>query len=168
MIGKIIWIYGMSGAGKTTLATKLATELGYLLVDGDIVRNLLGASDDFSPKGRRKHQDELRSKLNFMSLDGKNIVVASITPYDDMRKLNRLTFKSDYYEVYLKCSLDVLTSRDPKGLYVRALKGEIKHFTGVSDRFDSGEPDLTIETGELDEEESYKLLLEGVTKWIQS
>ena len=158
----------MSGAGKTTLGTRLARELGFMIVDGDIVRQFLGASKDFSPEGRREHQNRLRGRLNQMLLmGGYNLVVASITPYDDMRRLNRAVFKENYFEVLLDCDLPTLMRRDPKGLYAKACRGEIPYFTGITDTFEKGNPDLIVDTNGTGEEESYKLLSEGVNKWLQ-
>ena len=152
MFGNIIWLYGMSGAGKTTLASRLGKDLGYLVVDGDIVRQVLGASKDFSPPGRIEHQNKLRGYLNKLRLQSRhNMVIASITPYLNMRKLNRAVFKDDYLEVLIDCDLDVLLQRDPKGLYAKAVSGEIDYFTGLSDAFDEGEPDLTINTSKATE-----------------
>jgi adenylylsulfate kinase-like enzyme len=168
MFGKIIWIYGMSGAGKTTLGNRLAKELGFLIVDGDIARQILGAPRDFSPEARREHQNKLRGRLNQMSLmEGHNMVVASITPYESMRKLNRAVFKENYYEVLLDCSLDCLIRRDPKGLYAKACHGEIPYFTGITDAFEIGSPDLIVDTNGIGEEESYSRLLGGVKEWLQ-
>lgn len=166
MVGKVIWLYGMSGAGKTTLGNRLAQSLGYLLVDGDVVRNFLGAEKDFTPRGRRRHQDRLRGRLNQLCLQGHNIVVSSITPYEDMRRLNRAVFKDLYYEIYLECDLGTLMNRDPKGLYAKALTGEVENFTGISDGFDVGTPDLIINTGFTTEDEAYETIFREVTKWI--
>lgn len=167
MFGKIIWIYGMSGAGKTTLATRLAKDIDYLLVDGDVVRQFLGASKDFSHKGRVEHQNRLRGYLNNLRLTRKyNLIVASITPYSEMRKLNRAVFRDDYFEILLECDIETLIKRDPKGLYAKAMRGEIPYFTGLTDGFDVGDPDLTVNTNGIGEDESYRILLEGVKKWL--
>jgi adenylylsulfate kinase len=139
-----------------------------MIVDGDIVRQFLGSSKDFSPVGRREHQNRLRGRLNQMTLmDRYNLVVASITPYEDMRRLNRAVFKENYFEVLLDCGLLTLMKRDPKGLYARACQGEIPYFTGITDTFERGTPDLIVDTNGIGEEESYRLLLEGVNKWLQ-
>lgn len=164
---KIIWIYGMSGVGKTTLSRKLSQDLGFLCADSDQVRSMKWVKPDFTPKGRRDYQRELRSEIETLQLaDTDGVVVASITPYDDMRIKNRQVFEPDYYEVLLKCDLDTLIKRDPKGLYKKALSGEIDNFTGVSDPFQEGSPDLIIDTGKLSQEDSYYILLEKVKRWI--
>jgi adenylylsulfate kinase-like enzyme len=168
MMGKLIWIYGMSGVGKTTLGSRLARDLKFMLVDGDVVRNFLGASKDFSPAGRREHQNQLRGWLHMRLWCEESFVVASITPYTDMRKWNRVVFREDYFEVLLDCGLDVLIARDPKSLYRMAFAGDIPYFTGVSDVFELGSPDLVVPTGTCPEDTSYKILWEGVQRWIKS
>lgn len=139
MTGNIIWLYGMSGSGKTTLGYRLGRELGYTVIDSDIVRDILGACPDFSPEGRRRYQTCLREKLeDLCCFGGENLVVASITPYIDMRRSNREVFCDNYFEVCLECSLEKLIERDPKGLYAKALAGNLDYFTGISDVFEKG------------------------------
>jgi adenylylsulfate kinase-like enzyme len=162
-LGNIIWIFGMSGSGKTTLGSLLSTELSYLFLDADIVRRVQNVRQNFSTTGRYSFHEFLRTHARDLQWRGNNMVVASITPYQEMRNFNKVML-DNYYEVYLECDLDILKQRDPRGLYAKAIKGEIPNFTGVSDRFDEphtdiiGEgsmPCLTLNTGILPEDECY-------------
>lgn len=164
----------MSGSGKTTLGFRLAKELGYLFLDSDVVRKFLAISDNFSKIGRIHYQEALRGHVRELQWRGDNLVVSSITPLQEMRNVNAMML-DNYYEVYLKCELETLIKRDPKGLYKRALSGEIKDFTGISspfeepveDRFVENQlPDITIDTGFHSEEESYIILLNMVRRLL--
>jgi len=166
LFGNVIWLYGMSGAGKTTLGTRLAKDLNYMFIDSDYFRQVRWIKPDFTPKGRRKYQNELRNEVARLQLSfSPGIVVASITPYTDMREKNRRVFGKEYLEVLLKCDIDTLIQRDPKGLYKRAMEGDLFNFTGLTDSFEEGEPHLIVYTND-GEDLSYKILLENVRKWL--
>lgn len=171
-LGNIIWIWGMSGSGKTTLGFRLAKELGYLFLDSDIVRKFLDIPNNFSRIGRIHYQEALRGHVRELQWRGDNLVVSSITPLQEMRNVNAMML-DNYCEVYLKCELETLIKRDPKGLYKRALSGETKDFTGISspfeepieDKFSENQfPDITIDTGFHSEEESYIILINNIKK----
>lgn len=170
-VGNIIWIWGLSGSGKTTLGYRLAQELGYIFIDSDSVRRELEIPKDFSVSGRLSYQEALRHHVHGLSLRGINVVVASITPLQIMRNENKTLFKK-YIEVYLSIDMNVLVQRDPKGLYKKALAGEIIDFTGVSSPFQGPAyytnmghwPDLILDTGQLTLDESYGLLLDAIVK----
>ena len=120
--GNIVWIWGMSGSGKTTLGSRLAQKIEYLFLDSDAIRKVLGAPDNFSTIGRIHYQESLRGYVKDLQRKNNGIIVASITPLQEMRNANAKTF-SNYFEFYLKCDLDTLIKRDPKGLYNLALRG---------------------------------------------
>jgi len=172
MIGNIFWIWGLSGSGKTTLGYRLAKELGFLFLDSDIVRKVLHSPVDFSKEGRLAYQETLRAHVEELQYLENNIVVASITPLQQMRNLNRMRF-DNYFEVYLKCDIPTLIVRDPKGLYRKALDGVLQNFTGISGTFeqpanDIGDensiPDLVIDTTD-EENHSYDKLYKAVLKF---
>lgn len=175
VLGNIIWIWGMSGAGKSTLGFRLAQDLGYLFLDSDVVRRFLSIPDNFSELGRTHYQEALRGHVRELQWRGENMVVASITPFQEMRNWNA-TMLDNYLEVYLRCDLPTLIKRDPKGLYKKALAGEIKEFTGISspfeepieDRFvENSLPNVVIDTGFNPEEESYTILNGMITSYLR-
>ena len=166
--GNVVWLWGMSGSGKTSLGFKLAQEIGYVFLDSDSVRRILNVPPDFSMSGRLTYQEALRHHVSGLQQRGINIVVASITPLQKMRDLNRELF-DNYYEVYLQCDISVLIKRDPKGFYQRAFHGDISEFTGITSPFElptyentSCVPDITLNTGDLDFDSSYSILLRAV------
>lgn len=174
-IGNVIWLFGLSGVGKTTLGGRLAQDLGYLFLDSDIVRKVLSIPSNFSMLGRTNYQEALRRHVQEMQWRGNNCVVASITPLQEMRNMNRVML-DNYYEVFVTCNILELFRRDPKGLYAKARSGEIKDFTGVTSPFevpvaapdleeDFKVPAIVIETDSLLEEESYSKLWQWVTLW---
>ena len=163
----------MSGVGKTTLGFHLAQDLGYLFLDSDVVRNFLGIAPDFSRQGRLNYHEALRNHVRELQYRGNNLVVASITPFEEMRKLNQEELLN-YVEVYLTCELDKLISRDPKDLYKQALSGELHDFTGISSEFEEPKegaqnrlPDLVIDTGFYSEEEACVILVNMVKKYLR-
>jgi adenylylsulfate kinase len=177
MQGKTVWLFGLSGAGKTTLGLQLAEKLGWIFIDADATRKKLDVPPDFSREGREFFQRALRDYC-LDSLEENNIVVASITPYRSMRVCNHWTFKN-YFEVFLDCSLDTLISRDPKGLYKKAICKEISSFTGISDPFElpacctvkpahpaEKMPRLILHTDIDSEAECFDLLLGKVRAWL--
>jgi adenylylsulfate kinase len=171
--GNVIWIWGLSGAGKTTLGYRLAQELDYLFLDSDSVRRQLDFPPNFSVIGRIHYQEALRHHVCGLQFRGTNMVVSSITPLQDMRNANADLF-DHYFEVYLKCDLEVLIKRDPKAFYKKALNGEIQNFTGVSSPFEEPKegagnrlPNLWIDTGFHSEEESYIILVNMVKKYLR-
>jgi adenylylsulfate kinase len=181
MFGKTIWLFGLSGAGKSTLGYRLSKDLSnssleVIHLDADHVRTVMGIEPDFSYRGRENFQLELRKEAEAFSYLGKTVVVSSITPYQEMRNSNR-SFLDPYFEVYLDCDIDTLVKRDPKGLYKKALAGEISNLTGIDDPFEAPAqnrfwgnsiPDLVLNTAIMSEDEAYKILNRQVNEWIAS
>jgi len=164
MLKQVIWLFGKSGTGKTTLATALSNKINVPLLDADKIRLVLGIEPDFSLQGRLKFQKEFRKYIK--NYDAQTVVVASITPLQEMRNKNRKEFKN-YYEIYLHCSMDKLIARDPKRLYAKALRGDITNFTGLSSVFEkpySNYPDLYIDTGNMSIDSSLKIVYDSLIK----
>jgi adenylyl-sulfate kinase len=152
--GGIVWLTGLSGAGKSTLATtvtqRLAAERPVELLDGDEMRELLTAGLSFSKADRDTNVQRIAYVARLLAKHGVLVFVAAISPYAATRlDLARKSAAAGhpFLEVYVNAPLETVTARDVKGLYQRALAGEIPHFTGVSDPYEPPtEPALELRT----------------------
>ena len=153
--GFTLWFTGMSGAGKSTLSELVYDEFkrrGYRveLLDGDIVRTNLGAGLTFSREDRDINVRRIGFVCDLLSRNAVIAISAAISPYRNVRAECREMAQQSgvaFIEIYCRASLDALVSRDVKGLYKRALAGEIKNFTGVSDPYEAPEtPEVLVES----------------------
>jgi adenylyl-sulfate kinase len=157
--GFTIWFTGLSGAGKSTLSEALAPVLrdrGHKLeiLDGDVVRTNLSKGLGFSKEDRDTNILRIGFVAHLLSRNGVAVITAAISPYREIRDRNRELI-GDFIEVYAKCSIEELTRRDVKGLYEKALRGEIQNFTGVSDPYEEPlNPEVTVDTERETIEES--------------
>jgi adenylyl-sulfate kinase len=140
MKGFTLWFTGLSGSGKTTLARKveevlLERGLNVEVLDGDIIRTNLSKGLGFSKEDRDINIRRIGFVCNLLTRNGVVAIAAAISPYRAIREENRKLI-GNFVEVYCKCPIDELKRRDVKGLYEKALKGEIKNFTGVSDPYE--------------------------------
>ena len=168
--GFTLWLTGLSGAGKTTLAGLLATELRARgarieVLDGDEVRTNLSKGLGFSKEDRDTNIRRIGYVCRLLSRNGVGTVSAAISPYSAVRDEVRSAVEQDgaeFIEVFVKCPIAVLAERDVKGLYKKALAGELKGFTGVSDPYQEPlAPDVVVETDRESVEFSVsKILLE--------
>ena len=168
--GFTLWLTGLSGAGKTTLAALLATELRARgvrmeVLDGDEVRTNLSKGLGFSKEDRDTNIRRIGYVCRLLSRNGVGTVSAAISPYSAIRDEVRRAVEQDgaeFIEVFVKCPIAVLAERDVKGLYKKALAGELKGFTGVSDPYEEPlAPDVVVETDRESVEFSIsKILLE--------
>jgi 3'-phosphoadenosine 5'-phosphosulfate synthase len=138
--GFTIWFTGLSGAGKSTLALRLETVLTgrgrqVEILDGDVVRTNLSKGLGFSKEDRDTNILRIAFVAGLLSRNGVVAITAAISPYRDIREQARQQI-GDFVEVYVRCSINELARRDVKGLYARALRGEIANFTGVSDPYE--------------------------------
>jgi len=163
--GFTLWFTGLSGAGKSTLANLAAGELrarGHRveILDGDEVRTNLSKGLGFSKEDRDTNIRRIGYVCNLLARNGVIAISAAISPYRDIRDEVRRNHQR-FFEVYMKCSIEKLTERDVKGLYRKALAGEIKNFTGVSDPYEQPlKPELVIDSGVERVAESLQRLLE--------
>jgi adenylyl-sulfate kinase len=139
--GFTIWFTGLSGAGKSTLSTLIAAELrckGYKVevLDGDVVRTHLSKGLGFSKEDRDTNIRRIGWVCQVLARNGVAAVAAAISPYRAGRDEVRAMHAGNFFEVYVECPISVLTERDVKGLYKKALAGEIKNFTGISDPYE--------------------------------
>jgi adenylyl-sulfate kinase len=141
--GFTVWFTGLSGAGKSTLANLLEKELRTRdmkveVLDGDVVRTHLSKGLGFSKEDRDTNIRRIGWVCQVLSRNGVVAIAAAISPYREIRDEIRANVK-DFVEVYVEAPISVLAERDVKGLYKKALAGELKNFTGVSDPYEAPE-----------------------------
>jgi adenylylsulfate kinase len=157
--GFTVWLTGLSGAGKTTIAHQLAEIIrqrrGQVeVLDGDVVRTNLSKGLGFSKEDRDTNIRRIGFVCQLLTRNGVPVIAAAISPYHAVRDEVRAQI-GDFVEVFVRCPLDELVRRDVKGLYEKALRGEIANFTGVSDPYEPPEnPEVTVETDAETVEES--------------
>lgn len=162
--GRVVWFTGLSGAGKSTLASALYAELAARderveLLDGDTVRENLSKGLGFTKADRDTNVRRIAFVAGLLARHGVTVLVSAISPYADTRR-EVLAGLPNPTEVFVDAPLDVVTQRDVKGLYLRALAGEIQHFTGVSDPYEAPEtPDLHLRTDRSSVEDGVRQLL---------
>jgi len=149
--GCTLWFTGLSGSGKSTLSQLVASRLRaggarVEVLDGDITRTLLCQGLGFSREDREENIRRIGFVCELLSRNGVIAIAAAISPYrasrDELRK--RIP---NFIEIHMNCPVEVLIERDVKGLYKKALAGEIKQFTGISDPYESPvAPELTIDS----------------------
>ena len=164
--GFTVWLTGLSGAGKSTIAERLAPELAARgcsveVLDGDEVRAHLSKGLGFSREDRDTNIARISFVASLLVRHGAAVITAAISPYAQARTEARERIgDAQFIEVYVRCSLDELVRRDVKGLYKKAIAGEVKHFTGVSDPYEAPErPDVTVDSETEAVEESVAKVL---------
>jgi adenylylsulfate kinase len=163
--GFTLWFTGLSGAGKSTLANLVAEQLrerGHRVevLDGDEVRTNLSKGLGFSKEDRDTNIRRIGYVCKLLARNGVIAISAAISPYREVRDEIR-SQHDHFFEVYVKCPLDTLVERDVKGLYRKALKGEIGNFTGVSDPYEEPfNPELVLESHRETPEQSLVRLLQ--------
>jgi adenylyl-sulfate kinase len=151
--GFTLWFTGMSGAGKSTISTIVEQRLRQRgqrveLLDGDVVRTNLSKGLGFSKEDRDENIRRIGFVCQLLSRNGVAAIAAAISPYRDVRDEVRSRI-GNFVEVYVECPLDTLVERDVKGLYRKAIAGEIKNFTGVSDPYEAPlNPEVVVLTHE--------------------
>ena len=158
---RLIWLTGLSGSGKTTLALRLEHHffckgLKVFILDGDNVRSGLCKDLGFSEDDRKENLRRVGEVAKLMLDAGLIVISAFISPCaEDRMAIKKMVGEQRFVEVYVNCSVEVCEGRDVKGLYAKARKGIIPHFTGVSAPYDVPVvPDLEVQTGEESVEES--------------
>ncbi len=153
----LLWFTGLSGSGKSTLAHAVEKKLLNLYVrsyvlDGDNIRSGLNNDLGLNPEDRKENIRRIAEVAKLMVDAGLLVFASFIAPYKQSREYVRKMMNGwPYYEIYLKCNIDVCKSRDPKGLYKKVLNGEITNMTGISAPYEEPEnPSLIINTAELD------------------
>jgi adenylyl-sulfate kinase len=164
MKGFTIWFTGLSGSGKSTLSSKieeilLERGMKVEVLDGDVVRENLSKGLGFSKEDRDINIRRIGFVCNLLTRNDVVAIAAAISPYRAIRDENRRLI-GRFIEVYCSCPLDVLADRDPKGLYKKAMAGQIKNFTGVDDPYEPPEkPEVQVRTNtETVDESTFKIM----------
>jgi adenylylsulfate kinase len=162
----VLWFTGLSGSGKSTLAHALEEELFQkgcrtFVLDGDNVRHGLNSNLDFSEEGRAENIRRISEVSKLMLESGLIVMTAFISPFNkDRNEARKLISSEDFIEIYCKASIETCETRDVKGLYKRARKGEIANYTGIDSPYEAPEnPELIIDTDNQSLEESVSTIL---------
>jgi bifunctional enzyme CysN/CysC len=165
----VVWLTGLSGAGKSTIATLVERRLHELgrhtyLLDGDAVRTGLSSDLGFSAADRDENIRRVAHVARLMVDAGLIVLVAFISPFRAERRLARsLVEPGEFLEVFVDAPLEVAEARDPKGLYRRARAGELRDFTGIDSPYEPPEhPELHLETARLRPDEAAERVLEAL------
>ncbi len=163
----ILWFTGLSGAGKSTLAHAVEEQLHQMgcrtfVFDGDNVRHGLNRNLGFSNEDRKENIRRIGEMCKLFIEAGVIALTAFISPFREDRKMVRkLVNEGDFIEIYCNCKLEVCESRDVKGMYAKARRGELAEFTGISSPYGEPEnPEMVIDTGIISLEESVQLIVE--------
>ncbi len=157
--GFVLWFTGLSGSGKSELATRVAEKLRTLgkkveILDGDIVRQSLTKDLGFTEADRKTNLERVTFVAKLLSRNGVATLVSFISPYIASREAARKE-TTNFMEVFVKCPVEVCMERDTKGLYKKAIAGEIENFTGISHPYEEPpNPEIIVETDKEKPEES--------------
>ncbi len=165
--GATIWLTGLSGSGKSTIAVELEHALienkhqAYIL-DGDNIRHGLNKNLGFSPEDRTENIRRIGEVAKLFTEANIITIAAFVSPYkEDRDNVRKLLEHGEFIEIYVKCSLEVCEERDTKGLYKKARAGEVKDFTGISAPYEEPlNPELTIDSSKLSVEEATRTILD--------
>jgi adenylylsulfate kinase len=170
--GIVVWLCGLSGSGKSTLANAVERVLHQqgrftAVLDGDNLRAGLSANLGFTDQDRLENIRRIAETAKLFVSQGIITIVSAITPRGELRDLARGLLGSDLIEVYVKASYETCEKRDVKGLYARAARGEIQHFTGKDGSFEPPQsPDLVLNTETSSIEDAAFELLETIRERI--
>lgn len=161
----VLWFTGLSGSGKSTLAYAIEHELfergsNVIVLDGDNVRHGLCSDLGFSEQDRHENMRRIGEAAKLFVESGTIVLAAFVSPYrEDRERVRSRLPHGDFYEVFCDCDLSLCESRDPKGLYARARRGEIDNFTGISAPYEEPiKPDMVINSGTMSIEDEVELV----------
>lgn len=163
----VLWFTGLSGSGKSTIANAVSKELyrqgiNEYVLDGDNVRHGLNQDLGFSEKDRNENIRRIGEVAKLFVDSGKIVTTAFISPFRaDREQVRKLFEKGEFIEVFVDCPLEECEKRDPKQLYAKARRGEIKDFTGIDSPYEAPEKaEITIHSERLSVEESVTTILD--------
>jgi adenylylsulfate kinase len=152
----VFWLTGLPCSGKTTLANTLAQHLSAEILDGDIIREITH-NEDFSWEGRKRHIRSVAAMAHLLS-KYTNVIVALVSPIREVRE--EIKQRYGFYEIFVKCPIDVCKKRDVKGMYAKALRGDIRGFTGIDSLYEEPiSPDIIVETDKFSVDDCVKQIL---------
>lgn len=164
--GCVIWLTGLSGSGKSTIANELEYKLNKMqfhtyLLDGDNIRRGLNSDLGFSKKDRKENIRRISEVAKLFVDAGIIIITAFISPFvEDRQRAREIIGGENFIEIFVNTPLEVCIQRDPKGLYKRALSGEIKDFTGIDSPYEEPiNPEIIIDTQVYDVSSSANLII---------
>jgi len=166
--GFTLWFTGLSGAGKSTLSCAVGDALAARgrrveRLDGDEFRQRLSRGLGFSKDDRDENIRRIGFVARLLSRNGAVAIAAAISPYRELRDEVRREHDAPFVEVFVDCPLDVLVKRDPKGLYAKALQGQIANFSGVSDPYEPPlSPEITVRT----DRETVEASRDAILRWL--
>jgi len=168
--GTALWFTGLSGSGKSTIANEVEKELFYqnkhtYILDGDNIRHGLNNDLGFSSNDRSENIRRIAEVAKLFVDAGLIVLVSFISPFQKDRELaKKIIGQEDFIEIFVDASFQECAKRDPKGLYKKALNGEIKNFTGLDSPYEKPEnPDIYINSSKITIQESTKKILDFLT-----
>lgn len=170
--GACIWITGLSGSGKSTIANEVEIKLHNLgihtyLLDGDNIRHGLNKNLDFSDEGRKENIRRIGEVAKLFVDAGIVVLTAFISPFRaDRKNVRKLLGEGQFIEIFVDADLETCEARDPKGLYKKARTGEIKDFTGISSPYEKPDnPEIKIDNGkDTDLQKNVDLIIKYLSK----
>jgi adenylylsulfate kinase len=172
--GKVVWLTGLSGSGKTTIALQLEKELfklGFVvqILDGDNIRAGINNNLSFSENDRNENIRRIAEVSKLFLNCGIITINCFVSPTIKMRQsAEKIIGKENYYEIFINADLETCEKRDVKGLYKKARNGEIKNFTGIDSKYEKPiNPSLVIKTSQLSIDQSIEIILKNVLPQIK-
>jgi len=172
--GKVVWLTGLSGSGKTTIALQLEKELfklGFVvqILDGDNIRAGINNNLSFSENDRNENIRRIAEVSKLFLNCGIITINCFVSPTTKMRQIAKeIIGKENYYEIFINADLETCEKRDVKGLYKKARNGEIKNFTGIDSKYEKPiNPSLVIKTSQLSLDQSIEIILKNVLPQIK-
>lgn len=173
--GKVVWLTGLSGSGKTTIALQLEKELyklGFLvqILDGDNIRAGINNNLSFSEGDRTENIRRIAEVSKLFLNCGIITINCFVSPTIKMRQIaKKIIGKENYYEIFINADLETCEKRDVKGLYKKARNGEIKNFTGIDSQFEKpNNPSLEVNTSQLSIDQSIEIILKNVLPQLKN
>ena len=168
--GFVLWLTGLSGAGKTTIAEALyqrldAMGVGYERLDGDVLRGVF-PNTGFSKEARDEHIRRVGFMASRLEHHGVIVIASFISPYREARQFVR-NLCDNFIEVHVRASLEECRKRDVKGLYEKVANGEIKNFTGIDDPYEAPEnPEIVVDTVNQTVDESVSQIMDTIKDYL--